>query len=72
MRQWIKTFYIENSFSSNIDLDRITEKGESSKGSNRGYGLFIASKLIREKDDIDLEQHIDNNKFISILTIKNP
>jgi len=65
-------FYIENSFSSNIDLDRITEKGESSKGSNRGYGLFIASKLIKEKDDVDLEQHIDNKKFISILTIKNP
>lgn len=65
-------FYVENSFLSNIDIDKITDKGQSSKGRNRGYGLFIANKLIKEKDDIVLEQHIDKNNFISILTIKNP
>lgn len=64
-------FYIENSFNNNIDLDKITEKGESSKGSNRGYGLFIANKLVKEKDDITFSQHIEGNNFISILTIKN-
>ena len=65
-------FYVENSFLSNIDIDKIADKGQSSKGRNRGYGLFIANKLIKEKDDIVLEQHIDKNNFISILTIKNP
>ena len=64
--------YIENSFKNNIDLDSIFEKGNSSKGRNRGYGLFIANKLVKEKDDIILEQSINNNIFVSILTIKNP
>lgn len=64
--------YIENSFKNNIDLDSIFEKGNSSKGRNRGYGLFIANKLVKEKDDIVLEQSINNNIFVSILTIKNP
>lgn len=64
-------FYIENSFNNNIDLNKIVDKGESSKGKNRGYGLFIASKLVKEKDDIVFEQNVDSNRFKSILTIKN-
>jgi len=64
--------YIENSFKNNIDLDAIFEKDNSSKGRNRGYGLFIANKLVKEKDDIVLEQSINNNIFVSTLTIKNP
>lgn len=65
-------FYIENSFSNNIDLSKMTDKGKSSKGENRGYGLFIANKLVKEKDDISLEQHVNKNIFVSILTIKKP
>lgn len=65
-------FYIENSFDNNIDLKDITEKGKSSKGDNRGYGLFIANKLIKENADISLEQNINGKVFVSILTIKNP
>lgn len=64
-------FYIENSFDNNVDLNDITEKGKSSKGDNRGYGLFIANKLVKEKDDIIFNQEVNGNNFVSILTIKN-
>lgn len=65
-------FYIENSFDNNIDLNDISEKGKSSKGDNRGYGLFIANKLVKEKDDIIFNQEVNDDNFVSILTIKNP
>ena len=64
--------YIENSFSNNIDLNSIYNKGVSSKGDNRGYGLYIVRKLLEDTDGIEYSQYIENNKFVSILKIKNP
>lgn len=64
--------YIENSFSNNVELSEINKKGISSKGKNRGYGLFILNKILDETDLLEFNQNIKDNRFISILKIKNP
>lgn len=64
--------YIENSFSNNIDLNLIHRKGFSSKGENRGYGLYIVKKMIDETDLLNFSQNIENNRFVTIFKIKNP
>lgn len=64
--------YIENTINDkNIDINKMKIKGFSTKGKNRGYGLYIVNKLLGESNKIMLEQNIKDNKFISIMTIKN-
>ncbi len=65
--------YIENTIKENakVDINKIKIKGFSTKGNNRGYGLYIVNKLLGESNRILLEQNIDKNKFISIMKIKN-
>ena len=46
-------------------------KGYSTKGKNRGYGLYIVNKLLGETNKLLLTQDLKDNKFISVLTIKN-
>lgn len=64
--------YIENSFKEIGNIEEIYKKGYSSKGKNRGLGLYIVSKIIKECDVLELEQYVDNNKFVSVLKVKNP
>ena len=64
--------YIENSIKDNkIDLDKIKVKGYSTKGINRGYGLYLVDKLLGKNNKVVLNQKIKNNRFVSILKIKN-
>ncbi len=53
----------------NIDLNKINEKNYSSKGKNRGYGLYLVNKMIKSTDKLELEQKTIENSFISILKI---
>lgn len=46
---------VMNNFEDTIELDKISEKGYSTKGKGRGFGLAIAT------DIIDHEPHIKNN-----------
>ena len=64
--------YIENSINKNnkIDLSKMKVKGFSTKGSNRGYGLYIVDKLLNKNKQLELSQNIDKDKFVSILKIK--
>lgn len=62
--------YIENTFEGTIDINLINKKGFSTKGKNRGLGLHIVSTILRENDNLSLEQRVVNNKFVSILKIK--
>lgn len=64
--------YIENSFNNNIDLNSIHRKGFSSKGENRGYGLYIVKKMIEETETLNFNQSINGDRFITIFKIKNP
>lgn len=65
--------YIENTIdeTKNIDVNKIKTKGFSTKGNNRGLGLYIVNKLLGNNNKIILDQYIKDNKFISIMTIKN-
>ena len=54
----------------NIDLNKINEKNYSSKGKNRGYGLYLVNKMVNSSSELELEQKLINNSFVSILKIK--
>ena len=62
--------YIENTFNNEVNLDVIDIKGYSTKGDNRGYGLYIVDKIVQESNKLKLERNITNNKFATILEIK--
>lgn len=63
--------YIENTFDDkNVDMAKLKEKGFSTKGKNRGYGLYLVDKLLSKNKKIFLNQHIENKNFISIIEIK--
>jgi len=61
---------INNSYKGNIDLNMINEKYYSTKGKNRGIGLYIINNIIRNNNNISLKQSISNNIFNTIITIK--
>ena len=65
--------YIENTIdqTKDIDVNKIKAKGFSTKGSNRGFGLYIVNKLLGDTNKILLNQSVKGNKFISIMKIKN-
>ena len=65
--------YIENSINENnsVDIKKMRVKGFSTKGNNRGYGLYIVNRLLNSSNNLVLNQEISNGKFISIMTIKN-
>lgn len=64
--------YIENTFKGEIDINQINKKGFSSKGKGRGIGLHVVNKIIKDNKELEIEQKVENNKFVTILKIKNP
>ncbi len=61
---------IENSFSNEIDFDSINKKGFSTKGKNRGLGLYIVNNIVKNCDNLILNQYISANHFVSVLKVK--
>lgn len=53
-----------------IDLNRINEKSYSSKGKNRGYGLFLVNKMVDSNKKISIKQEIIDDFFVTTLHIK--
>lgn len=65
-------FEISNSIKkNNLDINKINQKKYSSKGKNRGYGLYIVNKIIQNSKELELIQKVENKTFISILKLKN-
>lgn len=60
---------IENSYNSLLDIHDINKKGYSTKGKNRGLGLFIANRTIEEEKLLRLRQYVFDTTFISELKI---
>lgn len=60
---------IENSYSNKIDMKKLNKKNYSTKGLNRGFGLYIVNSLIKHSDNLKLEQIINDNIFITKLVI---
>ena len=62
---------IENSFNNKVDLKKLSNKNYSTKGKNRGLGLYIVNKMINGNKKLYLEQKIEDDIFITKLYIKN-
>ncbi len=62
---------IENSFNNTVYIEKISNKNYSTKGKNRGLGLYIVKKMINSNKKLSLEQKIDKDIFITKLCIKN-
>lgn len=62
--------YVENSCDKIVDINKIKNKGFTTKGRNHGYGLYIVDGIINKNDQISLEQNFEDSKFISLLRIK--
>lgn len=60
---------IENSFKNKIDINKLNDQYYSTKGKGRGLGLFLANKLIKESESLDMVQRVENNMFVSEICI---
>lgn len=62
---------ISNDFSDKeISTDTIFNKGSSSKGKNRGLGLYKAKEIIKRYSTVSLETFIANEVFVQRLSIQ--
>ena len=62
---------IQNSCRDNIPLFKINEKGFSTKGENRGLGLYNAKKIVDKYENCLVNTNIENNIFTLELWIRN-
>ncbi len=63
--------YIENTFKGTVNIKKIYDKNYSTKGKNRGVGLYIVKNIIDNSNIFDLKQYINEaGNFVSILKIK--
>ena len=58
-----------NSFSSNLELDRLNEIGYSTKGEKRGVGLTLVAKIVKSNVRFECKPEIMENFFIQHLII---
>lgn len=61
---------IENTYSGKIDINKINNKDYSTKGKNRGLGLYLAKNIVSNIKEISLEQFIEKKIFITKIYIK--
>ena len=63
-------FRISNSFlQSDIPLSRLGEAGVSTKGKNRGVGLYNARQMINHNENFYLDTRIENERFVQELHV---
>ena len=61
---------ITNTYKGKIELDKINKNGYSTKGKNRGKGLYLANKIVKNSNVFFLENRIINDFYIQKITIK--
>lgn len=61
---------LANTFKS-INLDQLEQKGYSSKGENRGFGLYLVKEILKNSKSLAKETNIINNFFVQKIIIKN-
>ena len=61
---------ISNTYKGIIDLEKVNEKNYSTKGKNRGKGLYLANKFSNKSNKFKLENRIINNYYVQKIIIK--
>lgn len=61
---------VANTYQGEIDVNRVSEYGYSTKGKNHGTGLYIVDKAISKNPKFTKETSIIENYFIQIIRIK--
>lgn len=61
---------ISNNYEGKIDIEKLGEKGYTSKNKNHGYGLFLANELIQKSKKLTNTKTIVNKYFTQNLYIK--
>lgn len=61
---------ISNNYKGNLELDKFDQKGYTTKGNNRGYGLSLVKQIINNNKKFSNERCISGNMFSQILKIK--
>lgn len=64
------TISITNTFSGNIDLEKITQLGYTTKGKNHGKGLYFVKKIVEEKIGLYTRTTISEKYFTQKLIVK--
>ncbi len=63
-------YILSNSLYSTPDCSKIYEKNISSKGTNRGLGLYTVKKIIAKNSNCKINTFIDNNIFYQEISIQ--
>lgn len=61
---------VANTFSGNINIDKIAKKGFTTKGGKHGYGLSLVNTILEHNKKLNNTKQINNNIFIQTLEIK--
>ena len=61
---------VYNTFSNKVDVKKLDKIGYSTKGKQRGLGLFIANNIISRNNSISLTREVQNDLFVSIIKIE--
>lgn len=64
-------FTIENSFSGEVNLDKIKKLGYTTKQNNQGIGLSNLSRLVDKYMQLSFAQYVENKLFVSTLIIED-
>ena len=59
-----------NTFSEDIDIDRLYEIGYTTKGGNHGVGLPLINKIIKQNDRFNCVPSIMDKFFVQLFTVK--
>ena len=62
-------FIIQNTFKEKPDLEKIFEKGYTTKGDEQGNGLYFVKEYLEKRDDIYPIFSIERNEFVQSLEI---
>jgi len=66
----VKLIFVNNFNQDNINLNQIFEKGFSTKGENRGIGLYNLRMILNNFKNITLDTIVNDDEFSQILNIK--
>lgn len=61
---------IANTYIGKIELNKIFKNGYSTKGKNRGKGLYLVNKISKKYDAFDLDTRIINDYYIQKIIVK--